>query len=151
ISPNPVGYNRVYVHVGEELTYENWWQNLKAGRVVITNGPMIRPNVEGELPGHTFRADKGQEGELEIGLTLSTRERIDYLEVIKNGRIAHQARLDDWAKAGGRLPPLRFTESGWFLVRAVTNLQETYRFASTGPYYVEIGYEPRISKASAEF
>jgi hypothetical protein len=37
------------------------------------------------------------------------------------------------------------------LVRAVTNNPDTFRFASTGPYYVEIGQQPRISKASAQF
>ena len=37
------------------------------------------------------------------------------------------------------------------LVRAVTNNPKTYRFASTGPYYVEIGYERRISKEAAQF
>ena len=37
------------------------------------------------------------------------------------------------------------------LIRAVTNNQDTFRFASTGPYYVEIGQRPRISKTSAQF
>ena len=37
------------------------------------------------------------------------------------------------------------------LIRAVTNNEKTYRFALTGPYYVEIGQEPRISKKSAQF
>ncbi len=150
-SPNPVGYNRAYVHIEGEPTYDAWWENFRAGRVVVTNGPMIRPKVEGQYPGHTFNGQQGQTVELEIGLTLSTREKIDYLEVIKNGRMMSQLRLDEWAKAGGRLPKLEFTESGWFLVRAVTNLHDTYRFASSGPYYVDIGYKPRISKKSAQF
>lgn len=150
-SPSPVGYNRVYVHTGDEVSYDTWWDGLRAGRVVVTNGPMIRPTVEGELPGHTFQADQGQEVELEIGLKLSTREKVDYLEVVKNGQVVYMKRLDDWAKEGGKIPPLLFKESGWFLVRAVTNLQTTYRFASSGPYYVEIGYQKRISKSSAKF
>ena len=149
--PNPVGYNRVYVHVEGELTYEKWWEALRQGRVVITNGPLIRPDVEGQMPGHVFRADAGRELVLEVGLTLSTRDRVSYLEIIKNGELAHQVRLDDWAQMGGKLPPLTFKESGWFLIRAVASVPGTYRFATTGPYYVEIGYQPRISKASAQF
>jgi hypothetical protein len=112
---------------------------------------MIRPTVEGQYPGHVFMADAGQQLELEIGLTLSTREKVAYLEIIKNGRRAHDVRLDDWAKAGGKLPKLRFDESGWFLVRAVTEARDTYRFASSGPYYVQVGYKPRVSKSSAQF
>jgi hypothetical protein len=106
---------------------------------------------EGALPGHVFQADAGREIELTIALNLSTRDKIDYLEVIQDGRPVHEVRLDQFAKAKGKLPPVKFEKSGWFLVRAVTNNPATYRFASSGPYYVEIGYERRVSKKSAQF
>jgi hypothetical protein len=148
---NPLGYNRMYVFTGDDFSYERWWEGVRAGRVVLTNGPLIRPNVAGELPGHVFRAAAGQEIELEIGLTLPTRDPISYVEVIKDGRLAFSARLAEWAKLGGRLPPVRFTASGWLLIRAVCDVSDTYRYAMTAPYYVEIGDRPRISKASAQF
>lgn len=152
-TPNPVGYNRVYVHLdgSEAFGPEAWFAGLRAGRAVITNGPMIRPTVEGEFPGHVFQADAGQQVELEVGVNLATREKIDYFEIVQNGRVAHSVRLDDFKKAGGRLPKVVFTESGWFVLRVVTNNQNTYRFAMTAPYYVEIGYERRISRASVQF
>ena len=149
-SPNPVGYNRVYVHVDGEFTYEKWWQNLRAGQVFVTNGPLMKPSVEGELPGHVFQADAGAKLEFEIGLTLSTREPISYLEIIKDGHVEHEIRFDEYAKSG-KLPKLQFDRSGWFLIRAVTDVPKTYRFAMTGPYYVEIGYQRRISKSAAQF
>jgi hypothetical protein len=151
ITANPVGYNRMYVHVDRELTYEKWWDGVRAGRVVVTNGPLIRPTVEGQLPGHVFQAAAGHQVELEVGLTLSTRDRVSYLEIIKNGELAHQVRLDDWAKTGGKLPPLQFRQSGWFVLRAVCDVPDTYRHATTAPYYVEIGGTPRISKSAAQF
>jgi hypothetical protein len=151
VLPNPVGYNRVYVYCGEDFRYDRWFEGLRAGRVVVTNGPLIMPHVNGEVPGHTFQVEAGKSIELEIALTLSTRDKIQYLEVVKNGKVEHEVRLDDWAKAGGKLPKIRFDSTGWFLVRAVTTVKNTYRFASTGPYYVEVGYKPRISRASAQF
>ena len=150
VAPNPLGYNRIYVHVDGEFTYEKWWENFRAGRVTITNGPLMRPSVHGRLPGHVFHAPEGDRLELEIGLTLSTRKPISYLELIKNGKVAHSIRFDEYQKSG-RLPPLAFDRSGWFLIRAVTDLPRTYRFAMTGPYYVRIGPEPRISKRSVRF
>jgi hypothetical protein len=124
----------------------------------VTNGPMLRPRVhgpgatrEGALPGHVFKADAGQTVELNVALNLAIREKVDYLEIVKDGRPIEQVRLDAWAKAAGKLPPVKFDKSGWMLVRAVTDNPKTYRFASTGPYYVEIGYERRISKESAKF
>jgi hypothetical protein len=149
-SPNPVGYNRVYVHIEGPLSYEKWWESLRAGRVTATNGPLMRPNVHGELPGHVFTAEKGERLALEPALTLSTRDKITYLEIIKNGQIERSVRFDEYAKSG-RLPVLEFEESGWFLLRAVTDVQDTYRFAMTGPYYVEFGGQPRISRQAAQF
>jgi len=150
VGENPVGYNRVYVHVDGELDYRKWFNNLRAGKVVVTNGPLMLPSVHGELPGYVFPAERGQKLELEIGLTLSTREPISYLEIIQNGKVEHTVRLEEYAR-DGRLPKVRFTESGWFLVRAVTDLPKTYRFAMTGPYFVEFDYQPRISRSAAKF
>jgi hypothetical protein len=150
VTPNPVGYNRLYVQVDGELTYAKWWEGFRAGRVTITNGPLLRPRVNGHYPGHTFQIEKGQTAWFEIALTLSTRDKIDYLEIVKNGRVEHEFRFDEYAKSG-RLPKIQFTESGWFLLRAVAEEGKTYRFAMTAPFYVEMGYGPRISKSSARF
>jgi hypothetical protein len=147
---NPVGYNRAYVHLGSEFTYEKWWENLRAGRVVVTNGPLVQPKVNGQLPGHVFRAEAGQKLDFEIALTLSTRDPITYLDIIKDGHVEHSIRFDEYSKTG-KLPKLQFDRSGWFLVRAVTDVPKTYRFAMTGPYYVEIGYQRRMSKQAAQF
>ena len=150
VLPNPVGYNRVYVHVGDEFSYDHWWRAFAQGRVVVTNGPLLRPLVGGKLPGHVFRAEAGQAITLDVVLSLSTRDPISYVEIIKNGQVEHSIRVADWARSG-TLPAVRFTKSGWLLVRAVTDVEETYRFASTGPYYVEIGNQPRISRRSVQF
>ena len=146
---NPLGYNRMYVHVDSQLTYSRWWENLRAGRVTITNGPLLRPRVGGALPGHVFKSAEGPL-DLEIALTLSTRQPISYLEVIRNGAVEHSIPFAEYRQSG-RLPKLHVQRSGWFLVRAVADLPKTYRFAMTGPYYVQIGGSPRISKAAVQF
>lgn len=151
VAPNPAGYNRVYVHCEGEATWEKWWQGLNAGKVVVTNGPVMQPRVNGHLPGQIFQARQGESLDLSISLNLSTREKIEYLEVVQNGKVVHEVRLDKWAEANGMLPPVKFDESGWMLVRGVTNNGKTYRYATSGPFYVEIGYTPRISKQSAQF
>ncbi len=150
ISPNPVGYNRMYVHIDGPFEPARWFESFKAGRVCVTNGPLLQPRVSGQLPGHVFSAPEGQTIELEIGLTLSTREPISYLEIVKDGRVDKSIRFQDYA-ASGRLPPVVFDKSGWFRIRAVTDLPKVYRFASTGPYYVEIGYQRRISRQAVQF
>lgn len=150
VTPNPPGYNRMYVHVEGDFSWEKWWEGFRAGRVVLTNGPLLRPKVRGKLPGHVFRAPAGQILDFEIALTLSTRETISYLEIIKDGRVEHEVRFDQYA-AKGRLPPVRFDRSGWFAVRVVADRADTYRFALSAPFFVEIGGQPRISRRSAQF
>jgi hypothetical protein len=52
----------------------------------------------------------------------------------------------------GSLGTVDFNESGWFLVRAIAENKKTFRFASSAPFYIEIGaVSERISKKSAEF
>jgi hypothetical protein len=150
---SPLGANRVYVDCGDEYSTENWLAGLRAGRVVVTNGPLLRTSVEGQSPGHVFHLDQGEQRQFQIALSLSFYEKapVEYLEIVKNGRVEYEVRLDELARQKGRLPPLEFSESGWFLVRAVTSNPQTYQFASTGPYYVEANYQPRISRASVEY
>jgi hypothetical protein len=149
--PNPPGHNRVYAYCGQYFSYTKWWEALRQGRVVVTNGPLLRPFVEGHPPGHLFQGDAGTMRSLKIDLQLATKEKIEYLELIKNGEIALTVRLDEFVDRQGRLPPLEFKQSGWFLVRAVTEAAKTYRFATSGPFYVQIGTEPRRSRRAAEF
>jgi hypothetical protein len=60
-------------------------------------------------------------------------------------------RLSEWKQKKGRLPPLSFDDSGWFLVRAKASNQDAYYLASTGPYYVEKAGRPQVSRASVQF
>lgn len=148
---NPVGTNRVYVHCADDFSPASWWDGLEAGRVFVTNGPLLRPTVEGQPPGYVFRMDRGGSLSLEIGCNLATRVPVDYLQIIKNGEVEIEVRLADWVKKKGRLPPIHFDSSGWFLVRAVTNNEQIYQFAASGPYYVEQARRPRISRRSVTF
>ena len=148
VHPNPVGYNRAYVHCGKDFSYDRWFDNLRAGKVIVTNGPMLRVRADGRLPGHVFYASAGQELEIPVTLKLSTREKIKYVEIIKNGRVDQRLAL---RKRHRKSPTVSFRESGWFLVRVIADNPKTFRFASTGPFYVEFDGKPRISRSSAKF
>jgi hypothetical protein len=153
VLPNPVGYNRVYVHVDGDLTYEKWWAGLKAGRSFVTNGPLLTCRANGQLlPGHVFLGEKkGQPVQVRLDITLTGLDPVPRLEIIRDGKVADTIELDE-GLTQQRTANLTFKESGWFLMRAVADNKETFRFASTAPYYVEIGdRKHRISKRSAQF
>ncbi len=153
LAPNPVGYNRVYVFLEGPFTAEAWWAGLRAGQATAGNGPLFQPWVDGQRPGHVFCSAEGTALELQPVLSLSYRgqEAIRYLEVVRNGQVAYTLKLEDYIERQGRLLPLKFEESGWFLIRAVSEVQHTCRFTMTAPYYVEIGGKRRVSRQSAQF
>jgi hypothetical protein len=152
-APNPVGYNRVYAFLDGPFSADAWWAGLRAGRVTAGNGPLLQPSVNGERPGHVFRSPEGTSLKLKPVLSLSYRghEPLRYIEVVRNGKVEYSLTLEEYIERQGRLLPLEFERSGWFLFRAVSDIHHTYRFAVTGPYYVEIGEERRVSRSAARF
>jgi hypothetical protein len=70
---------------------------------------------------------------------------------VKNGKVERAVPTAEVQKSG-TLGTVQFEESGWFLVRAIAAKKETFRFASTAPFYVEVGSaKQRISRASCQF
>ena len=151
VLPNPVGYDRVYIHLDGDLTYEKWWDGLKAGRVFVSNGPLLRCRANGQWPGHVFKVQANEGLEIKLEAALDSRDLISSLEIIQNGRVLRTVPYLEWKRTGS-LGKIRFNESGWFLVRTFADVPGTFRFASTGPFYVELGPAVRrVSKASAQF
>jgi hypothetical protein len=87
VLPNPVGHNRVYVHVDGELSYEKWWDGLRAGRSFVSNGPLLRVKANGQWPGHVFRAASGAGLSIDFGVQLDGRDPINRIDILRNGRI----------------------------------------------------------------
>jgi hypothetical protein len=149
---NPVGYNRVYVWVEKDsFSYDEWWKSYQAGLATVTNGPLIQPRANRYLPGHVFPGQAGTPVAIDIAMDLATRDPIDYVEVIQNGKTVHNVALRDWAKEGGRFPTTVFHESGWLLIRAACRNPKTYRMAMSAPWYVEFDEKKRVSRSSAQF
>lgn len=143
-----MGYNRVYALIGSKRI-DNWWQAIQAGNSFVTNGPLLRVNINGMPPGHLFQANEAIE--LEIGATVSVADPVEYLEVIHNGQSLYRAALDEFAKQGGKIPPLKIDKSGWLVVRVITSRDFTYRMATTSPFYFEIKGKSRIQAKAVEY
>jgi hypothetical protein len=150
VLPNPVGYNRLYAHVDGAFDHENWWKAVRAGRSFVTNGPLLRVRANGEWPGHVFTG-AGGELRMSLAIDLVSRDPIRQVEVIRNGSVEQSISGAEWTRSKS-LEPIVFRESGWFLVRVLADNPKTFRFASTAPFYVEIGTSKRpVHRASAQF
>lgn len=151
VLPNPVGYNRVYVHLGKEkFSRESWFEGLRQGRCFVTNGPLLIARADNKLPGHEFDTSDGKHL-IQMEVRLTTLDRVSKLEVIRNGEIVKTVPCRDATGQDFRFG-VEADGAGWFLVRAVTEVQETFRFASTAPWYftTKAGQSP-IRRQSASF
>ena len=152
VLPNPVGYNRVWVHLGgKRLTRDAFFRALSAGRCFVSNGPLLRVRIADSLPGGVFELAAGEQREVAVDIRLTTRDRVAAVEIVHNGRIAQRIPCAD-RRDQDLSAKLVLDKPGWILLRAIADVDETFRFASTGPWYVETAeVQHRISKPSAVF
>ncbi len=152
---SPLGYNRIYAYAPSAYDPERraaaWWQAVGAGQSFVTNGPLLRATINGEIPGKVFTSADGESIEADIALTLTVSDPVEYLEVVFNGATLYRARLDEYARQGGKIPVQSIRESGWLMIRVVTERDETYRLATTAPYYFEFAGRPRVSAAAVTY
>jgi hypothetical protein len=116
----------------------------------VTNGPLLRCRANGELPGHVFTAPAGRTVQVTLEIELESNDRVSRVEVVRNGNVVTTLAWDP-SQRRTFVDPIPFNASGWLLVRAIADVENTFRFASTAPYYVQIADQPIVKRASAQF
>jgi hypothetical protein len=151
VLPNPVGYNRVYIHLDEPFNADAWFRGLTRGRAFVTNGPLLLVTANGNDPGAVFKLDRGEKRSLQVEVQLTSQDPISQIEVIQNGKVSQAIRCSDELQQRQSFE-LAVDSPGWFLVRAITDVENTFRFASTAPWYVETNdAQHHVSRASVQF
>ncbi|MFP6901062.1 MAG: hypothetical protein VCA36_08965, partial [Opitutales bacterium] len=149
VLPNPVGHNRVYVQLDGPFSIDAWWQGLAAGRCFVSNGPLLVAKADGRWPGAVLKSAKPTKIKVEMDLT--SWDRVSNLEIVRNGEVVERVACAK-ARRQERAIEIEAKESGWFLIRAISDNPDIFHFASTGPFYLEIGEtKKRISRESAQF
>ena len=84
-------------------------------------------------------------------MTYGSVKGFENADTIYCGFTTSADKLINWERTGS-LGSLHFEESGWFIVRVVADNPKTFRFASTAPFYVEVGrHKTRVSRSAAQF
>jgi hypothetical protein len=125
--------------------YETWAAGIRAGRAVVTNGPLLELRVAGREPGAILDVESA-----ESVATATFHRPIEKLEIVANGRIVASAAGD------GKRTELALTfrvptpESTWIAARvlAAREPEEPEVRAHTNPVYVlRSGRPVRIESA----
>lgn len=151
VLPNPVGYNRVYVHLDEPFSRDAWFRGLARGESFVTNGPLLQVTANGRRPGAEFELTPETPQEFRIEVRTVSNDPLSTVELIHNGKIVQTTECSGATTESNTLT-FTVTEPGWFLVRTVVDIDHTFRFASTAPWYVnDASGQPRVSRQSAQF
>ena len=155
----PVGMNRTYVRVKNwpadaDERRAAWTRNLKAGRSIASNGPLVGLTVNGQGPGAVLEFDTAPR--IDYGGFLRSVVPIEELEIVFNGKVIRRIELTGDAMSATFSGEMGITESGWLLLRASSrrphpDIFDTYPYATTSPIYINVaGKKPR-SAADAEY
>ncbi|MEZ5402461.1 MAG: CehA/McbA family metallohydrolase [Bryobacteraceae bacterium] len=151
-----IGSNRLYAYLGDKLEWSRWVDAVRAGRTFVTNGPLIRIEANGEIPGGDIRLDAP--GAVEVKGIVESIVPLEKIEIFVNGRVAETIPAEGGA-AGVRLPfskRIAIRRSGWITVRASHSkpqrpVDDSYIVGETSPVYVTVAGRPARSKADAEY
>jgi hypothetical protein len=144
-----LGGMRTYARIppAEELTYKNWIEAVRAGRLFITNGPLLSFTVNGEDPGATITLPS-------TPATVRARARarsavpFEQLELVCNGAVIARAPASGSPPSAVLEVDVPGQESGWVAVRCGGQPQpsagsaEQHGFAHSAPIYMQVEKRP---------
>lgn len=119
VLPNPVGYNRMYVRISGDFSVEKWYAGVKAGAVMVTNGPVV------------FFEPKAGGGRLLGRIEAHSRDELDRVEIIANGEV-----IQSWKPPGRQFRGevnVDVRRHSWVAARCFAKNESTVRLAHTGP------------------
>lgn len=142
VLPAPPGYNRVYVQAPGPLTVPGFFAGLRAGRSVVTNGPLLSLTVGDAGPGDDLSA-----GPARVRAEARTAEAGvgSRIEIVVDGQVAGSTSgpvLDE---------TLDLSDARWVLARCYQDTPGTVRLAHTGPVYVTGARRPRDDGADRAY
>jgi hypothetical protein len=147
--------NRVYVALddGQAFSYASWLEGLRQGRTLITNGPVLRLQVERHAPSNDSLDVGGGVRSLSVHVEWEWREPLDSIELIRDGEVAARwtCAPDD---AHAAWTTTLSSEGGWLAVRAWGRRRNSYAhavWAHTSPVYLRSLAERDRVRAAGQY
>ena len=152
-----VGSHRTYVFTGGRgLDMHAWLDGMRAGRALVTNGPLVELSVNGALPGETVTVQSGG-GAVDVQSQVRSIVPLQNVTLFFNGRSVEDIPLSADRRTADFRKTVQVGRSGWFHVRAEGApadrfpLDTGYPQGFTNPVWVIVGNLSVRDRASAEY
>jgi hypothetical protein len=148
--PSLPGAERYYVKLDGAFDADAWFASFKAGRVFVTNGPLIDVTVNGQGMGQEIRVPRGTRLDLAATARLNPDiDRLGRLEVIVHGDVVATERANGQDRIELR-KELIADRSMWIAVRALGEREAAPQgqtpalaaVAHSAPIYIVVDGQP---------
>jgi hypothetical protein len=142
----PLGMQRTFARLqsGQEFSYANWIEAIRAGRTAVSWGPFVTLTVNGHDPGACVDLDHGDK-QIEIRAEATAREAFDELQIVHDGDIVLRGHPRRDGVFQARLAADHaLTRSGWLAARCTglaTSPTQNID-AHTSPIYIRVDGQP---------
>jgi hypothetical protein len=141
-----LGWPRTYARLGtgQQLTYKNWIEAVRAGRTFVTNGPVLRLTVNGQDPGATINVASAEQA-VRVRTQVDSLAPLHRLEVVANNTVVAAAEPKGSPATAVAEVDLPLPRGGWVMARCWGDYDEPmeqWRAAQTSPVYVQVNGRP---------
>jgi hypothetical protein len=141
----PVGMMRTYAAMSQpEVDYWDWCDGIKRGQTMISSGPLLWVDVDGEQPGGLISAKPGQR--VTISGELESIFPVDAVEILVNGQQVDRIRVPEGTSSFTFSRDIRVDGDSWIVVRCFGtgsarhhDTWDRFIFAHTSPVYITVG------------
>ncbi|MFN0170212.1 MAG: CehA/McbA family metallohydrolase [Bryobacteraceae bacterium] len=148
-----LGSNRVYVHSGPTLDYDQWTKAFRAGRSFVSSGPLVFLTVNGKEPGDELQFP----GATVVNVTAEVKSitPVRLIEILLNGKPVETIKPEGDQNVVKVITPIRIDRSGWIGIRTQAQyvrdpIRRPFPFAATMPVWLIVNGKPVRSKADAQ-
>ena len=150
-----LGSSRLYAYLGETLDWAGWVEAIRRGRTFVTNGPLLRTTVNGEIAGGEIRLPS-EGGHVTVEGRIDSIVPLEKGEIFQNGKVVATLPWPAGKRGFSFSQRVAVVDSSWITVRASAEkmlhpIDDSSVVGETGPVYVLCGDKKIRSRADAEY
>jgi hypothetical protein len=130
---------------GDNFTYKNWVEAVRAGRTFVTTGPFLFLKANGHDPGAIVNIPSS-EPSVNISVEARSLTPFETLEVVLNGAAVASAQPSGDPATASMQMTIQAPQGGWLLARCLGSLDyagTNPTCAQTSPIYVHVNGKPK--------